>query len=93
MRVRNTGSRTGKEVVQLYTRDMVGSVIRPVQQLVAFRKIELEAGEEALVEFTVTEQMLRFWNFNDQHVTEPGEIRFMVGHADHLLLSESIQRI
>ena len=93
VRVRNTGSRTGKEVVQLYTRDMVGSVIRPVQQLVAFRKIELEAGEEALVEFTVTEQMLRFWNFNDQHVTEPGEIRFMVGHADHLLLSESIQRI
>lgn len=92
-RVRNTGSRKGKEVVQLYTRDMVGSVVRPVQQLVAFRKIELEAGEEALVEFTVTEQMLRFWNFKDQHVTEPGEIRLMVGYADHFLLSESIRRI
>jgi hypothetical protein len=46
-----------------------------------------------LVEFTVTEEQLRFWNFYDQHVTEPGEIRFMVGYADHLLLNESIQRI
>ena len=93
VRVRNTGSRKGKEVVQLYTRDMVGSVIRPVQQLVAFRKLELEAGEETLVEFTVTEEQLRFWNFNDQHVTEPGEIRFMVGYADHFLLTEKICRI
>jgi len=92
-RVRNTGSRKGKEVAQLYTRDMVGSVVRPVQQLIAFRKVELAPDEETWVEFTVTEQMLRFWNFNGQHVTEPGEIRLMVGHADHFLLTQSIQRI
>jgi hypothetical protein len=61
--------------------------------VVAFQKIALEPGESQWVEFTVTEQMLRFWNMQDQHITEPGEIQFMVGYADHLLLTRSINRI
>ena len=93
VQVKNTGDRAGKEVVQLYSRDPVASVVRPVQQLVDFRKISLEPGESQWVEFTVTEQMLRFWNMQDQHITEPGEIRFMVGYADHFLLTQSINRI
>ena len=93
VKVTNTGSVAGKEVVQLYTQDPVASVVRPVQQLVDFRKISLEPGESQWVEFTVTEQMLRFWNMLDQHITEPGEIRFMVGYADHFQLTCSIRRV
>lgn len=93
VQVRNTGSYAGHEVVQLYSRDPVATVIRPVQQLVAFQKIYLQPGEAAWVEFTVTEEMLRFWNSEDRHVTEAGEIQLMIGHADHFVLSQKIQRV
>lgn len=81
--VRNTGSRRGKETVQLYMQDLVASVVRPVQQLIAFEKIDLAPGQAQTVSFTVTEPMLRFWNFENQHVSEKGRFRLMVGHADH----------
>lgn len=88
--VRNRSSRPGKEVVQLYMRDPVASVVRPVQQLIGYRKISLGPNEEKQVRFTVTEEMLRFWNFEGQHVSEPGAIELMIGYADHFPLRQQI---
>ena len=81
--VRNDSSRPGREVVQLYYRDPVASVVRPVQQLIGYQKIHLAPQEEKHVTFPVTEQMLRFWNFEGKQVCEPGTIHLMFGHADH----------
>jgi beta-glucosidase len=86
--VRNAGSRPGKEAVQLYLRDLVASVVRPVQQLIDYRKISLEPGEEKDVVFTVTEKQLRFWNFNCEEVSEPGTFELSAGWADHLKLTK-----
>ena len=86
--VRNTGDRSGKEAVQLYLRDLVASVVRPVQQLIDYRKISLEPGEEKNVVFTVTEKQLRFWDFNCKEISEPGDFELSTGFADHLLLTQ-----
>ena len=89
--VSNRSSRPGKEVVQLYMRDPVASVVRPVQQLIGYQKIDLGPNEEKQVRFTVTEEMLRFWNFEGKHVSEPGDIELMIGCADHFLLRQQIE--
>ncbi len=89
VRVRNTGERAGKEVVQLYLRDVTASVVRPVQQLLDYRKAHLESGETKQVTFTVTEEQLRFWNFDCRFVSEPGLFEISTGYADHLLLTRS----
>lgn len=81
----------GKETVQLYMRDMVGSNARPVQQLIAYEKISLKAGERKTVKFTVTEPMLRFWNNDNEFVSEPGEFKLSTGYADHLILAQSFK--
>ena len=93
VRVKNNAGRTGKEVIQLYMRDPVATVVRPVQQLIAFQKTEFAPFEEKTVTFTVKEEELRFWNFKMKHVSEPGEIQLMVGHADHFLLQQNIRLI
>ncbi len=85
--VRNTGTRAGKETVQLYMRDLVAAVVRPVQQLIDYRKIRLEPGEQQDVVFTVTEPQLRFRNFDCREVSEPGDFELSTGYADHLLLT------
>ena len=89
IRVRNTGERAGKEVVQLYLRDPVASVVRPVQQLIDYRKILLEPGEAKEVIFTVTEEQLRFWDFDCAWHSEPGTFELSTGYADHLLLTQT----
>ena len=89
--VRNAGTRAGKEAVQLYMRDPVASVVRPVQQLIDYRKIHLAPGERKQVEFTVREPQLRFWNFECKEVSEPGRFELSTGWADHLLLTESFE--
>lgn len=86
--VRNTGDRAGKEAVQLYLRDLVASVVRPVQQLIDYQKILLQPGERKDVTFTVTEKQLRFRNFDCEEVSEPGDFELSAGFADHLLLTE-----
>ncbi|MBE6975993.1 MAG: beta-glucosidase BglX [Ruminococcaceae bacterium] len=93
VKVRNDSSVPGKEVVQLYMRDLVGSVVRPVQQLIAFEKLSFEAGEEKTVTFTVTEEMLRFWNMKGEHISEKGDFTLMIGHADHFVLSDAFQLV
>ena len=87
--VRNTGSVPGKEAVQLYFRDPVASVVRPIQQLLDYRKIFLQPGESADVVFTVREEQFRFYGMNGEEISEPGEIRISTGYADHLILTES----
>ncbi len=77
--VTNTGQFTGKEVVQLYIRDVVGSVTRPVQELKGFQKIELQPGESKVVTFTITPEHLKFYNYDLKYDWEPGEFQIMIG--------------
>ena len=77
--VKNTGSREGTETVQLYIRDLGGSVSRPVKELKGFERITLAPGESRDVTFTVTPEMLKFYNFNLDFVNEPGDFDLMVG--------------
>lgn len=77
--VTNSGNYDGAEVVQLYTRDLVGSVTRPVKELKGFQKIFLKKGETRTVEFTLTEKDLRFYNSDLQFVSEPGDFKVFVG--------------
>lgn len=81
--VRNAGERAGKEVVQLYLRDRAASVVRPVQQLIDYKKVLLKPGETAEVTFEVTEEQLRFWNYECRYVSEPGAFEISTGYADH----------
>ena len=77
--VTNTGSREGKEVVQLYIRDVVGTITRPVKELKAFEKISLKAGETKTVNFTLGKKDLSFYNADLNFVAEPGEFQVFVG--------------
>lgn len=77
--VKNVGSRDGKEVVQLYLRDLVGSTTRPVKELKGFRKIFLKAGESREVSFTIDEDMLKFYNSDLVYAAEPGDFKIFVG--------------
>lgn len=77
--VTNTGKRAGEEVVQLYLRDMVGSVTRPVKELKGFRKIALEAGASKEVVFTLSEQDMSFYRHDMTFGVEPGEFEIMAG--------------
>ncbi len=87
--VQNTGKRAGKEVVQLYLRDLVASSVRPVASLIGFAKVSLDPGEVKTITFTVTEEMLRFYDFDCNFLSEPGEFTLSTGHADHFLLTKS----
>lgn len=89
----NSSDVDGKETVQLYMRDLFGSTARHVQQLIAYEKISLKAGERKTVKFTVREPMLRFWNNENKFVSEPGEFNLSVGYADHLILTKSFKLI
>jgi beta-glucosidase len=77
--VRNTGARAGAEVVQLYIRDPVASVVRPVRELQGFRKVYLEPGEERVVTFTLGPADLGFFDRDMQWVVEPGAFSVWVG--------------
>jgi beta-glucosidase len=77
--VTNTGKYEGKEVVQLYTRDMVGSITRPVKELKSFQKISLKPGESREVTFTISAEDLKFYNAELQYVAEPGDFKLFIG--------------
>lgn len=83
VRLKNTGDRDGKEVVQLYMHDKVSSAVRPVQELLAFKKVFIKAGESVDVQFEIREPALRFWNARNQLISEAGEFELFVGYADH----------
>ncbi|WP_039866835.1 beta-glucosidase BglX [Pedobacter sp. BAL39] len=77
--VTNTGTVAGKEVVQLYIRDLVGSSTRPVKQLKGFQKISLNPGESKEVSFQITSEMLKFYNADLKFVAEPGDFKVFIG--------------
>jgi beta-glucosidase len=77
--VTNAGNVAGKEVVQLYTRDLVGSITRPVKELKGFQKITLKAGESKKVSFTISNQDLKFYNSDLKYVAEPGNYKVFIG--------------
>jgi beta-glucosidase len=77
--VTNTGKRAGMEVVQLYIRDLVSSVTRPVKELKGFKKIELQPGETQTVALEITPASLAFYDVNMNYVVEPGDFEIMVG--------------
>lgn len=77
--ITNTGKTSGKEVVQLYIRDLVGSITRPVKELKGFRKVTLNAGETKSVSFPITTDLLKFYNGNLKYDWEPGDFEIMIG--------------
>jgi beta-glucosidase len=79
VRVKNTGQVSGDEVVQLYLRDELASVARPLRELKAFRRIHLQAGESKTVTFTIDPEMLSMYDANMNKIVEPGEFRIMIG--------------
>ncbi len=77
--VSNTGNKDGKEVVQLYIRDLVGSSTRPVKELKGFQKIELKAGEAKIVSFDISVNDLKYYNYDLKYVAEPGDFKIFIG--------------
>ena len=77
--VTNTGPHDGEEVVQLYIRDEIASLARPVMELKGFQRISLKKGESRQVVFRITPDMLSMFNAEGKRVVEPGEFRIMVG--------------
>jgi beta-glucosidase len=77
--VTNTGKYDGNEVVQLYIRDIVGSVTRPVKELKGFQKVEIRAGESKTISFSITANDLKFYNYDLKFDWEPGEFHIMIG--------------
>ncbi len=88
--ITNTGAMDGAEVVQLYTLDKIRSITPPEKELKGFQKIYLKAGESKRVLFTLTEEMLRFYNASLQYVSEPGEFTVMVGGNSKDVFSRDI---
>ena len=91
--IHNNSDMAGKETVMLYMQDVIASNARPVQQLIAFDKVSFAANERKKIKFTITEQMLRFWNNQNEFVSESGEFKLSTGYADHLILTESFYLI
>lgn len=86
----NTGNYAGEEVVQLYLRDEIASVVRPVKELKDFRKLKLQPGESKIVEFTIGKEKLSFFDSKLNWITEPGKFDLMIGGAsDDIRLQKS----
>lgn len=79
--VTNTGKYTGAEVVQLYLRDIVSSVTRPMKQLKDFKRVELKPGETKQISFTLTPEKLSFYDRDMNFIVEPGKFEVMVGNS------------
>jgi len=89
--VTNSGNYDGEETVQLYIRDMVGSVTRPVKELKSFQKIFLKKGESKTISFTISNDDLKFYNADLKWVNEPGEFVVMVGTDSQNLKSKKFE--
>lgn len=87
--VTNTGKVTGEETVQLYIRDLVGSVTRPVKLLKAFQKVAIPPGESRKITFTIDNDMLSFWRQDMTFGVEEGDFKVMVGGSSADLLQAS----
>ena len=79
--VTNTGRRAGTEVIQMYIRDLVSSVTRPIKELKGFKKVSLQPGETKTVTLEITPDSLAFYDVNMKFVVEPGEFEILVGNS------------
>ena len=79
--VTNAGDMPGTEVVQVYMHDLVASVIRPVKQLIAFTRVELQPGETKTVAFQLKKEDFQLVNREEKYVVEPGDFELMIGHS------------
>ncbi len=79
--ITNSGKQSGEEVVQLYLRDKVGSVVRPIIELKDFQKIKLNAGETKTINFKIDKEKLSFYNDALEWITEPGDFDVMIGSS------------
>ena len=93
VQVTNTGKYAGEEVVQLYMRDKVASLVRPVQELKGFKKINLKSGESTQVDFTLTASELGFYTDKGLYVVEPGEYDIMVGTNSKEFLKSTVNTL
>jgi beta-glucosidase len=92
--LKNTGKYKGEEIVQLYIRDKVASIARPIKELKGFQKIELSQGESKDVTFIITKKELSFYNNSLKWNCEPGEFTFMIGSAsDNIKLQGEFELI
>jgi beta-glucosidase len=87
--VTNSGERDGEEVVQLYIRDLVGSLVRPIKELKGFEKIMLKSGETKKVSFTINSKTLQFYTANRKWEVEPGTFNIWVGGDSNASLKET----
>jgi beta-glucosidase len=88
--IKNTGKYQGEEVVQLYIRDLVASISRPVKELKGFQKINLSPGTSEVIRFHLTKEELSFFNPEGKLIFEPGEFQIMVGGSSDSGLSQNI---
>lgn len=102
VQVKNNGNYDGKEVVQLYVQDLVGSITRPVKELKGFKKIFLKKGETQTVEFKITKDDLAFWTWESnstligkdvKYITEPGKFKVFVGTNSDKVIEKEFELI
>ena len=77
--VTNSGDRDGYEVVQLYIRDVAACIIRPLKVLKGFQKVFIKAGQSVDIDFEITPELLKFYNYDLNYVCEPGDFEVMIG--------------
>jgi beta-glucosidase len=88
--ITNTGTIAGDEIVQLYIRDCISSVTRPVKELKGFQRISLSSGESKTVSFKINYESLAFYDSEMKYVVEPGEFEIMVGNSSR---NEDLQKL
>lgn len=91
--LKNTGKRQGKEVVQLYIRDLFGSITRPVKELKGFELVELKAGETKTLNFTLNKETLGFYDNDGNYIIEPGDFKVFVGGSSEATLEADFNLI
>lgn len=88
--VKNSSDRDGEEVIQLYIRDKVASISRPIKELKAFEKVLIKAGESATIKLTLTKEDLSFYNQDGDLIFEPGEFEISIGPNSRDVITESL---
>jgi len=92
--ISNTGKYDGEEIVQLYLRDIVGSIARPVKELKDFKKIKLQAEQSETIKFIIDKEKLSFYNQQLQWVAEPGDFDLMIGASSRdIRLKDSFELV
>jgi len=91
VKVKNTGKYAGTEIAQLYIRDLVASVTRPVKELKGFKRIFLNPGETKTINFTIVPKSLEFYNIDMKKTIEPGKFNVMVGGNSEDILTNSFE--